>query len=177
MLTLTLSTLVTVTTAILITWLALPAHALPSLIKLTSYAPVAAVCPSSGLTRDAIGLCSGEAEYRTNRSKVASQHLREWFTVVNKDMPATDRFEIDEEVEMPVIGLASSGGGVGSMINNAGLVQAWDNRDSSSVKSTMVSMELLSWSLVNADLLSRKDSTRHYHTIRAPRLAHGYWAA
>ncbi|KPI44932.1 Lysophospholipase 3 [Cyphellophora attinorum] len=137
MLTLTLATFVPVIIAILIPWLATPAHALPSLIKLTSYAPVAAECPSSGLTRDAIGLCSGEAEYRTNRSKVASQHLREWFTAVNKDMPEKDRFEIEKGVEMPVIGLASSGGGIGSMVNNAGLVQAWDNRDSSSVKSNM----------------------------------------
>lgn len=144
MLTPTLSTLISVIVTVLVPWLARPAHALPSLIKLTSYAPVAAECPTSGLTRDAIGLCTGETEYRTNRSKVASQHLREWFTAVNKDMSEQDQFEIDELVEMPVIGLASSGGGIGSMINNAGLVQAWDNRDSSSVKSNMVSMRLLS---------------------------------
>jgi hypothetical protein len=122
MLALTLSTLNPVMIVIFSAWLAIPTHALPSLIKLTSYAPVAAECPSFGLTRDAIGLCAGEAEYRTNRSKVASQHLREWFTAVNKDMPEKDRFEIEEGVEMPVIGLASSGGGIGSMINNAGLV-------------------------------------------------------
>lgn len=117
-------------------WLSVPTAALPSLFRLTEYAPTAAECPPSGLARDAIGLSNGESSYRANRSKVADQHLRAWFTSVNKDMPADDKFDTNG-AELPVIGLASSGGGFGSMLNNAGLVQAWDNRDSTEVRSRM----------------------------------------
>ena len=103
--------------------------ALPSLIRLTPYAPASAQCPSTGVARDAVGLSSEEADYRAGRAAVAGQHLREWFTAVNKHMPDGDTFDTDG-VDLAVIGLASSGDGIGSMLNNAGLVQAWDNNDS-----------------------------------------------
>lgn len=122
--------------ALLIFFFASSISALPSLIKLTNYAPTSAQCPDSGLARDAIGLSTEETEYRQNRSRVASQALTEWITAVNKRLPSNQTFNTTN-VEFPIVGLASSGGGVGSMLNNAGLVQALDNRDSTPELSTL----------------------------------------
>lgn len=106
-----------------------PVFALPSLFHLSSYAPSAAQCPSSGLAREANGLSAEEEHYRQERTAVAAEATHDWFTALNKWLYPTYTFELDG-VEWPVIGIATSGGGLGSMLNGAGVVQALDNRDS-----------------------------------------------
>lgn len=102
---------------------------LPSIIRLSSYAPLAARCPRTGLSREANGLSAEEELYRQERAAVANTGLENWFNALNKQSYPTYAFDL-EEVEWPVIGLATSGGGIGSMLGLAGVVQALDNRDS-----------------------------------------------
>lgn len=100
--------------------------ALPSFFTLTPYAPVSAECPSYPLTRKAESLSADEAWYREHRATVAAQSLREWYTVLNQDLPGNDSFPVDK---MPVVGIASSGGSVRALLAGAGVIQALDNKD------------------------------------------------
>lgn len=108
--------------------LAPPTRALPSFLKLTPYAPSAAQCPVSGLAREAIGLSLEEEQYRQQRSLVAGEAMTSWFMNLNSDSTPASVFDIDG-IEWPVMGLATSGGGIGSMLNGAGVIQALDNRE------------------------------------------------
>jgi lysophospholipase len=120
-----------------IAWLAPTAHSLPSLLRLTDYAPVAAHCPVDGLSRDAIGLSPQEEAYRNERSTVAKTALIQWLNTVNKKFMGDDTpFDLTTK-DWPVLALASSGGGVGSMLNSAGFVQAMDARDEKNSESNM----------------------------------------
>lgn len=105
-----------------------PTQGLPSTLRLTPYAPSAAQCPTTGLAREAIGLSLEEEQYRQQRSTVAGEAMTTWFTNLNLDSPLAPAFDLDG-VEWPVMGLATSGGGIGSMLNGAGVIQALDNRE------------------------------------------------
>lgn len=104
-------------------------RALPSLLKLTPYAPSPAQCPTTGLARDAIGLSAEEEQYRQKRSTFAGEAMTTWFTSLNSGLHASPTFDLGD-IEWPVMGLATSGGGIGSMIYGAGAIQALDIRDS-----------------------------------------------
>lgn len=100
--------------------------ALPPFFSLTPYAPTSAQCPTIPLTRTATGLSREEQSYRAQRSAKAAENLRMWFEALNTGLPANETFPTDT---MPVIGLASSGGSVRSLLLGAGIVQTLDNRD------------------------------------------------
>lgn len=106
-----------------------PVESLPSIIRLSSYAPLPAQCPASGLSREANGLSTEEEQYRSERAAVAAPALETWFNALNKQLSPFYSFELDD-VDWPVLGLATSGGGIGSMLGSAGVIQALDNRDS-----------------------------------------------
>lgn len=103
------------------------ASCLPSFFTLSSYAPVAASCPSTPLIRSAEGLCSGEELYRVGRRRVSERAFRLFINRLNKRLPKNETFRYSNT---PVIALASSGGKLRALLSGAGVVQALDARDS-----------------------------------------------
>ena len=87
------------------------------------YAPRAATCPQGPLIRQALGLSSGESNYVKRRNHKASNALRNWLQNVD------DSFDV---TSIPTIALTTSGGGYRSLLTGAGIIQAFDARDSDS---------------------------------------------
>lgn len=87
------------------------------------YAPVAVSCPSTPLVRAASGLSSSESTYITARKTAADISLAAWLTKTNSAFATTS---------LPKLGLAVSGGGLRATLGAAGVVQAFDSRDSTS---------------------------------------------
>ncbi|KAL2825664.1 lysophospholipase [Aspergillus pseudoustus] len=75
------------------------------------------------LVRDASGLCAHEYEFLAKRKGKADAALRKWLS------KTSDLFDI-ENIELPTIGLTTSGGGYRSMLTGAGVIQGMDERDS-----------------------------------------------
>ncbi|KAK4502179.1 hypothetical protein PRZ48_005604 [Zasmidium cellare] len=86
------------------------------------YAPVATSCPSTALVRAAKGISSGESRYYNARKRKADAGLAAW-------LRKQGRFDTDS---LPSVGLAASGGGYRAMLEDAGIVQAFDGRDGNS---------------------------------------------
>lgn len=89
----------------------------------SSYAPVAGSCPAGSLNRPATSINPSEAAYVTARSANAKPALASWLKKVNSGFGTTS---------VPNLAIAASGGGYRAMLNSAGVVQAFDSRDSSS---------------------------------------------
>lgn len=118
----------------LLGWLALAA-ALPSQIiesletrqlntghLLSGYVPTAATCPSGFQVRQANGaLSSDESSWIASRKSNADAALGQWLTKVGSFGKPND---------YPVVGLATSGGGLRATLIGAGVHQAFDARDS-----------------------------------------------
>ena len=87
----------------------------------TSYAPHAATCPSTPLTRPASGLSQAETSYIAGRSPIAAAALKTWLdnTGAGFGQPST----------YPTLALASSGGGFRALLSGAGVHQALDGRE------------------------------------------------
>ena len=86
----------------------------------SGYAPVPATCPSTPLVRTATGISSSESAYIASRLPIASAALGKWLQEVNPS------FNISN---LPVVALTTSGGGLRSLLTGAGVVQAFDSRD------------------------------------------------
>jgi lysophospholipase len=89
---------------------------------LASYAPVSTSCPSTSLIRIATGLSDEEVAYRTARKAKADVALAAWLDKTS--------CEFDTSGEMPTVALTSSGGGFRALLAGAGVIQAFDGRDS-----------------------------------------------
>ncbi|PSK35009.1 Lysophospholipase 1 [Elsinoe australis] len=87
----------------------------------SAYAPLTVPCPRSSLNRAANGLGTAETAYIAGRRTKADAALAAWLRRVD---PAFDTSKL------PVLGLSTSGGGYRSLLNGAGVVQAFDERDS-----------------------------------------------
>jgi len=87
------------------------------------YAPRRAKCPSGPILRPAVGLSPAEYSYIKLRKRKASRALASWLQNVDEEFPAHG---------LPTLALATSGGGYRSMLVGAGVVQAFDERDSDS---------------------------------------------
>jgi len=85
------------------------------------YAPSVAICPLTPLVRIADSISSNEASYIKSRKNNADTALAAWLTKTNADF-GTDN--------LPIVGLTSSGGGYRALLNGAGVIQAFDLRDS-----------------------------------------------
>jgi lysophospholipase len=88
---------------------------------LTPYAPVPAICPSSPLVRPATGISSSESSYISQRYTKASTALAAFLKSTNA---------IFSPSQLPVVALTTSGGGYRSLLTGAGVIQAFDSRDS-----------------------------------------------
>lgn len=88
---------------------------------LSGYAPVAATCPKSPLVRTASGLSAPETAYIAARSPIASAALGKWLQMVNLTFSTAN---------LPKVALTTSGGGLRSLLIGAGVIQAFDARDS-----------------------------------------------
>ncbi|KAF2481690.1 lysophospholipase [Neohortaea acidophila] len=95
-------------------------------VGLTPYAPVSTSCPSTPLVRPASGISSQEASYVSARHAKAAgsttSYIRKW----------GHHGSSSSSTKLPVIGFTSSGGGYRSLLTTAGVVEAFDNRESSS---------------------------------------------
>ena len=85
------------------------------------YAPISATCPSSPLVRPATGLSGSESTYISSRKAKANAALASWLQKTNTGFGTTN---------LPTIALTTSGGGYRSLLTGAGVIQAFDSRDS-----------------------------------------------
>lgn len=89
---------------------------------LSGYAPIPAPCPNTPLVRTASGLSAPESAYIATRSPIASAALGIWLQKVNSTFSTAN---------LPIVALTTSGGGLRSLLVGAGVLQAFDARDSS----------------------------------------------
>ncbi|TID22317.1 hypothetical protein E6O75_ATG11111 [Venturia nashicola] len=87
------------------------------------YAPRQEGCPTGQMLRPADGLSEKEKSYIEQRKLKAGKSLAQWLKSVDNKFP---------EGEMPTVALVSSGGGYRAMLLGAGVLQAFDARDSNS---------------------------------------------
>ena len=92
----------------------------------TGYAPIPVTCPNSPLVRAASGLSASESAYIAARQTTASMALGNWLQKVNSTFSTSN---------LPNVALTTSGGGLRSLLTGAGVIQAFDARDSSSAVS------------------------------------------
>jgi lysophospholipase len=88
---------------------------------ITPYAPVSVNCPSNPLVRTADGIGSEESNYVASRKAVANTALASWLSKTNSGFDTS---------KLPILGLTTSGGGYRSLLTGAGVIKAWDSRDS-----------------------------------------------
>lgn len=88
--------------------------------SVSGYAPISVPCPRRRLVRPANSLSTSESSYVSARSEVASEALASW-------LQSLGNFDTSS---LPVVGFTSSGGGYRSLLTTAGVVQAFDSRDS-----------------------------------------------
>ena len=93
----------------------------PALAALSGYAPVPIACPSTPLVRPATGISASESSYISSRAPIASAALGAWLQKVNSGFSTTN---------LPAVALTTSGGGLRSLLTGAGVIQAFDSRDS-----------------------------------------------
>jgi len=87
---------------------------------LSPYEPVSADCPATPLVRDATELGSEESGYVSSRKEKADAALSAW-------LQKQGSFSNDSQ---PIVALASSGGGYRALLAGAGVIKAFDARDS-----------------------------------------------
>lgn len=90
--------------------------------SLSPYQPVSAACPDTPLVRDATEIGSEEADFISSRKEKADAALAAW-------LEKQGSFSTDSQ---PTVALASSGGGYRALLAGAGVVKAFDDRDSNS---------------------------------------------
>lgn len=90
---------------------------------LAGYAPVPTSCPATSLVRLATGLSDQEEAYRTARKAKADVALGAWLDKISCSFDTTG--------DMPTVAFTSSGGGDRALLIGAGIIQAFDGRDSS----------------------------------------------
>ena len=87
---------------------------------ISGYQPVSAACPDTPLVRDATELGPEESAYISSRKEKADAALADW-------LQKQGEFSTDSQ---PTVALASSGGGYRAQLAGAGVVKAFDARDS-----------------------------------------------
>ena len=104
----------------------------------SDYAPVPATCPSTQLVRQADGLSSAESDWVGKRYAKASASLEQWLQGIDPSFVAGNgswgpRGSWSEwngqQGKAPVIALTSSGGGYRAMLSGAGVIKAFDGRE------------------------------------------------
>ncbi|KAG9234079.1 acyl transferase/acyl hydrolase/lysophospholipase [Amylocarpus encephaloides] len=127
----------------------------------SSYTPVNGACPSGSLVRAASGLSDNEEAYRVSRQVVADEALRTWLAKTNTAFGSTG--------DLPSIALSSSGGGLRSTLTSAGVVQAFDDRESTSSTSGLFQALTYHAALSGGGWLLASMAGNNYPTISALR--------
>lgn len=91
--------------------------------SLSAYAPRSVSCPSTSLLRSADGISSDESTYITARKAKADTSLAEWLAATNSAFSTET---------LPTLAVSFSGGGLRALMCGAGVIQAFDSRDSTS---------------------------------------------
>ncbi|PSR82494.1 lysophospholipase [Coniella lustricola] len=86
----------------------------------SDYAPSLVACPDETLVRSADGISGSEASYIAARKANADEALAEWLATALPDVDTSS---------LPTLALSSSGGGFRALLVGAGVVQAFDKRD------------------------------------------------
>lgn len=89
----------------------------------SQYAPEYVTCPSETLVRSADGISSSEEAYTSYRKANADTALESWLATALPDVDTSS---------LPTMALATSGGSFRSFLVGAGVIQAFDDRDSNS---------------------------------------------
>lgn len=89
-------------------------------VTLSGYQPISAACPNTSLVRDATAIAPEESAYISSRKQKADVALAAW-------LQKQGAFSNDSQ---PTVALASSGGGYRAQLAGAGVVKAFDARDS-----------------------------------------------
>lgn len=92
-------------------------------LAVSLYAPVPVSCPGTTLVRSASSISSSEASYLESRKANADNALESWLATALPDVDTSS---------LPTIALSVSGGGFRSLLTGAGVIQAFDERDSTS---------------------------------------------
>jgi lysophospholipase len=87
---------------------------------ISGYQPISAACPNTSLVRDATAIAPEESAYISLRKQKADAALADW-------LQKQGSFSNDSQ---PTVALASSGGGYRAQLAGAGVVKAFDARDS-----------------------------------------------
>lgn len=87
----------------------------------SDYAPLPTLCPSGSLVRSATSLADLESTYVKARHANADKALASWLTKTDPGFNTSI---------VPTVALSISGGGLRSLLTGAGIVQAFDSRDS-----------------------------------------------
>ncbi|KAF3759913.1 FabD/lysophospholipase-like protein [Cryphonectria parasitica EP155] len=87
----------------------------------SAYAPSFTTCPNETLVRSADGISASEASWITSRKANADIALQTWLATALPDVDTTS---------LPTIALSSSGGGFRAFLVGAGVIKAFDSRDS-----------------------------------------------
>lgn len=88
---------------------------------MSGYAPISTPCPAGSLVRPADGLSQSESAWVAKRKPKADAALAKWLNSLTADFDTSD---------LPLVGLTISGGGYRSVLEGAGVIQAFDSRDS-----------------------------------------------
>ncbi|KAK5085032.1 hypothetical protein LTR24_007298 [Lithohypha guttulata] len=100
------------------------------------YAPVPATCPSTQLVRQAAGLSDAESDYISKRYAKASKSLEQWLKRIDESFDVGNGAGEGgwgkwngKQPKAPMIALTSSGGGYRAMLSGAGVIKAFDERE------------------------------------------------
>ncbi|KAL1305897.1 hypothetical protein AAFC00_004042 [Neodothiora populina] len=97
------------------------AAAIDTRAALSPYAPIPVSCPSTPLVRSADAVGSSESAYVKQRKAKADVSLAKWLSDTNAAFPTST---------LPTLALTLSGGGLRALLTGAGVLQAFDSRDS-----------------------------------------------
>jgi lysophospholipase len=118
-----------ISTLLITLWPALPLAGHSSRLRgrdtTVSYAPRRVNCPTNPLIRPATSLSQQEASYYAARKNKTDTALAKWLHRIDPGFKTTN-------ITLPSVVFAGSGGGYRAALNEAGIIQALDSRDSNS---------------------------------------------
>ena len=133
----------------------------------TIYAPKWIACePLPSFVRPAIGISQAERNWVNKRSVKSTAALKDWLLRTDPGFPVTN---------LPIIGLATSGGGYRSMLVGAGVVKGVDARDSHSSVAGLYQALTYHAGLSGGSWLLSSLSGHNWPTITS--LSTGLWSA
>lgn len=146
---------------------AAPTRELEIRANANAYAPSTTSCPASAtpLVREATSINSEEAEYVKQRKCKADSALAAWLAKQG-DFNTTN---------LPVVGLASSGGGLRALLVTAGVVKAFDGREEGEEAVGGIYQSLTYESGLSGKCVASDDRLRLLTRISYVQVVHGFY--